>query len=99
MLVKDTLMSKKIYVGNMNYHTTEESLRALFAEYGTVNSANIIMDRETRRPKGFAFVEMEEDAAADKAIQELDGKEYEERNLKVSEAISKPRNDFHRSNY
>ncbi|MFA5545976.1 MAG: RNA-binding protein, partial [Sphaerochaetaceae bacterium] len=53
-------MSKKIYVGNMNYSTTEDELRNLFAQYGTVLSTNIIFDRETQRPKGFAFVEMED---------------------------------------
>ncbi|MEA4865894.1 MAG: RNA-binding protein, partial [Dehalobacter sp. 4CP] len=52
-------MAKKIYVGNMSYNTSEEELRDLFAQYGTVLSANIIIDRETRRPKGFGFVEME----------------------------------------
>jgi RNA recognition motif-containing protein len=54
-------------------------------------SANIIIDRETRRPKGFAFVEMEEDAAADAAISQLDGKDFGGRNLRVNEAIAKPR--------
>ncbi|MGH0053732.1 MAG: RNA recognition motif domain-containing protein [Sphaerochaetaceae bacterium] len=84
-------MAKKIYVGNMSYRTTEEELRDLFAQYGTVLSANIIIDRETRRPKGFAFVEMEEEASADAAISELDGKEFGGRNLRVNEAIAKPR--------
>ncbi len=84
-------MAKKIYVGNMSYRTTEEELRDLFAQYGTVLSANIIIDRETRRPKGFAFVEMEEDASADAAISELDGKDFGGRNLRVNEAIAKPK--------
>ncbi|MBI9095006.1 MAG: RNA-binding protein [Sphaerochaeta sp.] len=84
-------MAKKIYVGNMSYNTSEEDLRDLFAQYGTVLSANIIIDRETRRPKGFAFVEMEEDSAADAAISQLDGTDFGGRNLRVNEAIAKPR--------
>jgi len=84
-------MAKKIYVGNMSYNTSEEDLRDLFAQYGTVLSANIIIDRETRRPKGFAFVGMEEDSAADAAISQLDGTDFGGRNLRVNEAIAKPR--------
>jgi len=86
-------MAKKLYVGNLSYNTTEEGLRDLFAQFGTVNSANIIIDRDTRRSKGFGFVELEEDDAADAAISQLDGKEYDRRNLRVNEAISKPRNN------
>ena len=84
-------MSKKIYVGNMSYNTSEDELRDLFAQYGTVLSANIIMDRETRRPKGFAFVEMEDEQAATAAISQLNGKEVDGRTLKVNESIAKPR--------
>ncbi|MDY0289764.1 MAG: RNA-binding protein [Sphaerochaeta sp.] len=90
-------MAKKIYVGNMSYNTSEEDLRDLFAQYGTVLSANIIIDRETRRPKGFAFVEMEEDSAAEAAISQLDGSDLGGRNLRVNEAIAKPRPE--RNNY
>lgn len=75
----------------MSYNTTEEELRDLFAQFGTVLSANIIIDRETRRPKGFGFVEIEEDSAADAAISQLDGKEFGGRNLRVNEAIAKTR--------
>ncbi len=81
----------------MSYATTEEELRELFAQYGTVLSANIIIDRETRRPKGFGFVEMEDDAAAVAAISQLDGQDLDGRNLRVNEAIAKPRparNDY-----
>jgi len=85
-------MSKKIYVGNLSYNTSEDDLRELFGKYGTVESASIIIDRETRRSKGFGFVEMTEEAAADQAISELDGKEEGGRNLRVNEAISKPSN-------
>jgi len=88
-------MSKKIYVGNMNYATSEEELQGLFGQYGTVLSVNIIVDRETNRPKGFGFVEMEEDASAEAAISELDGKEFGGRNLRVNEALERrPRQNF-----
>ncbi len=83
------LMAKKIYVGNMNYATTEDQLFDLFGQYGTVNSVRIITDRETQRPKGFGFVEMEDDDAADAAISELDGKEYDGRNLRVNVALER----------
>lgn len=82
-------MAKKIYVGNMSYKTSEEELAQLFAQYGTVLSANIIIDRETHRPKGFGFVEMEDDASAEEAIAQLDGTEFGGRNLRVNEAIAK----------
>ena len=75
----------------MSYNTSEDELRDLFAQYGTVLSANIIMDRETRRPKGFAFVEMEDEQAATAAISQLNGKEVGGRTLKVNESIDKPR--------
>lgn len=84
-------MSKKIYVGNMNYATTEDGLRELFSQFGTVTSVAVIMDRATGRAKGFAFVEMETDDAAMAAIQKLDGQEFEGRRLRVNEAQEKPR--------
>lgn len=84
-------MSKKIYVGNMNYATTEDSLRELFGQFGGVGSVAVIMDRATGRAKGFGFVEMESDQAAQAAIQKLDGQEYEGRKLRVNEAQEKPR--------
>ena len=89
-------MSKKVYVGNMNYATTGEQLQGLFAQYGTVMSVNVITDRETNRPKGFAFVEMEDDSAADAAISALNNSEVDGRNLRVNEANErKP----HRENF
>jgi len=84
-------MSKKIYVGNMNYATTEDSLRELFGQFGGVESVAVIMDRATGRAKGFGFVEMESDQAAQAAIQKLDGQEFEGRKLRVNEAQEKPR--------
>jgi RNA recognition motif-containing protein len=91
------IMAKKIYVGNISYYTTEEQLRDVFAQYGTVLSANIIYDRETQRSKGFGFVEMEDENAATAAISQLNGQEIDGRNLRVNEAIAKPRqqrNDY-----
>ena len=78
-------MSKSIYVGNLPWSATEEQIRNLFSQYGTVNSVNLITDRETGRARGFGFVEM---AAADAAgaIEALDGTSLEGRNLKVNEA-------------
>jgi len=64
---------KNIFVGNLSYDSTEESVRALFERYGVVNSARIMTDRETGRSRGFAFVEMENEAEADQAIQALNG--------------------------
>ena len=90
-------MSKKVYVGNMNYATTGEQLEDLFAQYGTVLSVNVITDRETNRPKGFAFVEMEDDGAAEAAITSLNNVEIDGRNLRVNEANDrKPRRDNYR---
>ena len=89
-------MSKKIYVGNMNYSTSEQQLSDLFSQYGTVLSANIITDRYTNRSKGFGFVEMEEADAADAAITALNSKEFDGRELRVNEANDKKprRRDF-----
>ncbi|HZD09711.1 MAG TPA: RNA-binding protein [Candidatus Binatia bacterium] len=83
-------MAKRIYVGNLPYDATEDQVRELFAEYGTVESVVMINDRETGRFRGFCFVEME-DAAAGRAIDALDGEEVGGRPLKVNEA--RPRED------
>ena len=80
---------KKLYVGNLSYNTTEDSLRAIFEEHGEVLSVAVITDRETGRSKGFAFVEMGDDAAAQSAQGAIDGMELEGRNLKVNEARPK----------
>ena len=80
-------MSKKIYVGNLPFSSTEEEIRTMFAAFGDVTSVSLITDRETGSPRGFGFVEMEE--GADKAIQALDNTELGGRNLRVNEA--KPR--------
>ncbi|HZM58217.1 MAG TPA: RNA-binding protein [Vicinamibacterales bacterium] len=80
----------KIYVGNLPFSATEEAVRALFAQYGTVESVALINDRETGRPRGFGFVEMSKGDAA-RAIQSLNGQDMGGRPLKVNEAQDKPR--------
>lgn len=84
-------MAKKLYVGNLNYATTESTLSELFAEVGEVVSVNLITDRMTGRSKGFAFVEMAEHTAALEAINKLNGQEVDGRSIKVAEA--RPRRD------
>ena len=79
-------MSSKIYVGNLGYGVTNDTLNAKFAQFGTVSSAKVIMDRETNRSKGFGFVEMSSSSEASKAIQSLNGSEFDGRNMNVSEA-------------
>jgi cold-inducible RNA-binding protein len=79
-------MTQKVYVGNLSYNTTEDALRTLFAEYGEVESVNLITDRDTGRPKGFAFVEMATDQAAQAAISGLNGKSLDDREIKVDKA-------------
>src|ERR1039457_7132073 len=80
---------KNLFVGNMSFQTTEADLRALFEPFGQVTRVHIAMDRETGRARGFAFVEMPNDAEAAKAIAGLDGKEVGGRNLKVNESRPK----------
>ena len=80
-----------IYIGNMSYDTTEENLRQAFEGFGEVTSVNIIMDRDSGRPKGFAFVEMAKQEEAAAAITGLNGQEMNGRALNVNEA--KPRTD------
>jgi len=75
-----------IYVGNLSYRLQENDLQEIFAEYGEVTSVKIITDKFTRRSKGFGFVEMTDDNAAQKAISELDGAEVEGRNIRVNQA-------------
>lgn len=83
-------MSKKLYVGNLSYSVTSDDLQQLFAQHGTVDSADVIMDRSTGRSKGFGFVEMNSDEDARAAIAALDGHEYDGRALKVNEAKPRP---------
>lgn len=79
-------MAKKLYVGGIPYSTTEDDLKALFAELGEVTSVAIIIDKMTGRSKGFGFVEMSNDADADKAIADMNGKDFQGRALTVNEA-------------
>ncbi|HKL96805.1 MAG TPA: RNA-binding protein [Paludibacteraceae bacterium] len=75
-----------IYIGNLNYQVRENDLQQLLAEYGEITSVKVIMDRETGRSKGFSFIEMPDDAAAQEMIEKLNGTEYEGRALVVKEA-------------
>src|SRR5262245_26343150 len=84
-------MGKKLYVGNLSYETTDSALEQMFAAFGTVQSAQVIMDRDTGRSKGFGFVEMGSDAEAQAAIAGLSGKMVGGRSLTVNEA--KPKED------
>lgn len=79
-------MSKKLYVGNLPFTSTEEDLRSVFERHGSVDSVNVITDRETGRPRGFAFVEMSEESAATDAIRALDGSDLGGRSIRVNEA-------------
>lgn len=84
-------MDTKVYVGNLSYNTTEENLRAAFAESGTVVSVDMIKDRETGRMKGFAFVTMSSQAEAENAIKALNGKMVDDRAIKVN--LARPREE------
>jgi cold-inducible RNA-binding protein len=84
-------MAKKLYVGNLSYDVTDSALEQMFEEFGEVRSAQVIMDRETNRSKGFGFVEMGNDNEAQAAIQALNGKQVGGRQLTVNEA--RPRED------
>lgn len=83
-------MNSKLYVGNLSYQTSEGELAELFGNYGDVKSAKIIMDRDTGRSKGFAFVEMESSEQANEAVAGLDGQEAFGRNLRVNIAKERP---------
>ena len=84
-------METKLYVGNMSAESTEEEIRTLFSEAGTVGTVELIMDRQTGKPKGFGFLTMSSQAEAEKAISLFDGKDVKTRALKVN--IAKPREE------
>ncbi|HDQ40889.1 MAG TPA: RNA-binding protein [Desulfonatronum sp.] len=84
-------MENKLYVGNLSYSTTEDDLRNLFAQAGSVQSVALIKDRDSGRSKGFAFVEMSSDDEAQKAIEQFHGQEYQGRPLTVN--VARPRED------
>ena len=83
------MSENKLYVGNLSFQSSEEDVRNAFSAHGTVQSVNLIMDRDTGRPRGFAFVEMGSDAEAQAAVKAMDGRDLGGRNLKVN--IAKPR--------
>ena len=85
---------KNIFVGNLDFHATEEALRTLFERYGVVNSARIMTDRDTGRSRGFGFVEMANEGEADQAISALNGYSMDGRALNVNEARPKPERSF-----
>ena len=82
-------MNQKLYVGNLSYSTTDQELQDLFAQHGTVQSANVVTDRYTGRSRGFGFVEMGSGEEAKQAIEALNGTEFQGRNLVVNEARPK----------
>ena len=84
-------MKKKLYVGNLSFETTESDLKELFGQVGTVETVRIITDRDTGRSKGFGFVEMQD--GGDKAIAEMNGKDFKGRALTVNEARPMPSRD------
>ncbi len=87
-------MSKKLFVGNLSFQTTENDITDAFAQYGAVEAVAIITDRDTGRSKGFGFVTMSEEDAADKAIAQLNGSQLDGRALTVNEAKPMVKRDF-----
>lgn len=77
---------KRLYVGNLSFHTTDDQLQQLFASYGQIDSVKVVTDRDTGQSRGFGFVEVADDAQAQKAIDELNGREIDGRKLTVNEA-------------
>lgn len=77
---------KRLYVGNLSFHTTEEQLRGIFAAYGQIDSVSLVTDRDTGQSRGFCFVEVADDASAERAISELNGRDLDGRTLNVNEA-------------
>lgn len=80
---------KNIYVGNLSYKASEEEIRALFEQFGPVDRVSIVTDRDTGQPRGFAFVEMSDDEAGNRAIESLNGTDLGGRNLNINEARPK----------
>ena len=83
-------MGNRLYVGNLNFNTNADTIRELFSAVGEVTDVHVVMDRDTGRPRGFAFVTMGTDAEAQKAIQEVNGKNVDGRPLRVNEAEERP---------
>lgn len=93
-------MSKKLYVGNLPFSSSDEDLKTLFSDYGTVVSSKVVTDRETGRSRGFGFVEMETDEAASSAISNVNESDFNGRRIIVNEAVDKrpPRQSYPRQN-
>ena len=91
-------MAFKLFIGNLSYDATEEQLKETFSEFGTVESCSIVLDRETNRSRGFAFVEMSTDEEGKAAIEGLDGKDFSGRALHVNEAKPKEPRSNNRGN-
>jgi RNA recognition motif-containing protein len=90
LLICETLSMTKLYVGNLPFTVTEDAVRALFAPHGTIEKVSLINDRDTGRPRGFGFIEMSPPDAA-RAMQALDGKDFDGRALRVNEAQDRAR--------
>jgi RNA recognition motif-containing protein len=86
-------MTQNLFVGNLSYDTTEDTLRTLFAEFGQIESARLITDRYTGRSKGFAFVEMSTEQAAEEAVGGLNSRQVDGREIKVEKANPRPERD------
>ncbi len=85
-MVEERQLGSKLYVGNLPFSVTEDELREIFERHGKVQSVNVIMDRETGRPRGFGFIEMGDSSAASDAMRALDGSDLGGRSIKVNEA-------------
>jgi RNA recognition motif-containing protein len=83
-------MGNRLYVGNLSFNTTTDTVREVFSQMGQVTDVHLVMDRDTGRPRGFGFVTMSTDAEAQKAIQEINGKNVDGRPLRVNEAEERP---------
>jgi RNA recognition motif-containing protein len=90
-------MASNLFVGNLSYETTEDALRTLFGEYGQIEAVNLITDRYSGRSRGFAFVEMSMEQAAQEAISGLNGKQVDGREIKVDKAKPRPKRDQRQS--
>ncbi|HEY9788880.1 MAG TPA: RNA-binding protein [Candidatus Obscuribacterales bacterium] len=89
-------MNNKLFIGNLAYSVTEEELRTMFAAYGQVTSCNVAKDRDTGRPRGFAFVEMQSQAEAEAAIKGLNGQDVAGRQMSVAVSQPKPKSSYGR---
>ena len=89
-------MNTKVYVGNLPFDVTEDELNDCFSAHGSVKEINMVMDRETGRPRGFAFVEMDDVSSMEKVINELDGQDFNGRAMKVNEARPRENRSFSR---